>query len=396
MPPRSPRSPRPSAPAPTTRSTSARARRCSRRRCRTSGGATATSSSRPRSRPACFRASPAARSPRSPARPATGSARARSRSRTLLHADEAFTSSAVREIMPVIAVDGRELPRGDGRPEAPGAPRAGRPTTTLWRWPTKAEKVRLGGMALANGVLVHGPTAWACAVRTDDGEREDRFRAQAARRLARDDAAPARPGAARRGLRGAPAGQAGAARGEDAVRGPHRVHARWPAPRSPSRSLRRTPAQRDGAGAHRRAARDRPGRAHRAQRLARRLPRRRAHRDRQLRAGPADREGARALRLPSRRPAASSPRPPATCSPRARRSELRPAARLAASLGAVAAATEIFGWMTRHPDRRLARALARPGPRAPASALDRRAERGPARGRRGGARGLPRARRRLA
>jgi uncharacterized protein YqhQ len=31
-------------------------------------------------------------------------------------------------------------------------------------------KVRLGGMALANGVLVHGPSAWACAVRTDDGE----------------------------------------------------------------------------------------------------------------------------------------------------------------------------------------------------------------------------------
>jgi uncharacterized protein YqhQ len=31
-------------------------------------------------------------------------------------------------------------------------------------------KVRLGGMALANGVLVHGPTAWACAIRTGDGE----------------------------------------------------------------------------------------------------------------------------------------------------------------------------------------------------------------------------------
>ncbi|MGI9112381.1 MAG: DUF1385 domain-containing protein [Gaiellaceae bacterium] len=31
-------------------------------------------------------------------------------------------------------------------------------------------KVRLGGMALSNGVLVHGPTAWACAVRTDAGE----------------------------------------------------------------------------------------------------------------------------------------------------------------------------------------------------------------------------------
>ena len=32
------------------------------------------------------------------------------------------------------------------------------------------EKMRLGGMALANGVLVHGPHAWACAVRTGDGE----------------------------------------------------------------------------------------------------------------------------------------------------------------------------------------------------------------------------------
>jgi uncharacterized protein YqhQ len=32
------------------------------------------------------------------------------------------------------------------------------------------EKIRLGGMALANGVLVHGPRYWACAVRTDGGE----------------------------------------------------------------------------------------------------------------------------------------------------------------------------------------------------------------------------------
>ena len=44
------------------------------------------------------------------------------------------------------------------------------------------EKVRLGGMALANGVLVHGPSAWACAIRTEDGElkvvaRHKRFRA---------------------------------------------------------------------------------------------------------------------------------------------------------------------------------------------------------------------------
>ena len=32
------------------------------------------------------------------------------------------------------------------------------------------EKLRLGGMALANGVLVHGPSAWACAVRLPNGE----------------------------------------------------------------------------------------------------------------------------------------------------------------------------------------------------------------------------------
>ncbi len=33
-----------------------------------------------------------------------------------------------------------------------------------------SNKIRLGGMALSNGVLVHGPTSWACAIRTDEGE----------------------------------------------------------------------------------------------------------------------------------------------------------------------------------------------------------------------------------
>jgi uncharacterized protein YqhQ len=32
------------------------------------------------------------------------------------------------------------------------------------------QKLRLGGMALRNGLLVHGPTHWAAAVRTDAGE----------------------------------------------------------------------------------------------------------------------------------------------------------------------------------------------------------------------------------
>ena len=33
-----------------------------------------------------------------------------------------------------------------------------------------SDKIRLGGMALPNGVLVHGPNSWACAIRNDDGE----------------------------------------------------------------------------------------------------------------------------------------------------------------------------------------------------------------------------------
>jgi uncharacterized protein YqhQ len=35
---------------------------------------------------------------------------------------------------------------------------------------TPEDKLRLGGMALRNGLLIHGPTHWAAAVRTEDGE----------------------------------------------------------------------------------------------------------------------------------------------------------------------------------------------------------------------------------
>ena len=37
------------------------------------------------------------------------------------------------------------------------------------RYPQSMEKLRLGGMALSNGVLVHGPTSWGAAVRVADG-----------------------------------------------------------------------------------------------------------------------------------------------------------------------------------------------------------------------------------
>src|SRR5690242_4399728 len=36
----------------------------------------------------------------------------------------------------------------------------------------KPKKLRLGGMALRNGLLVHGPTHWAAAVRRSDGSIE--------------------------------------------------------------------------------------------------------------------------------------------------------------------------------------------------------------------------------
>jgi uncharacterized protein YqhQ len=35
--------------------------------------------------------------------------------------------------------------------------------------PSREPKLRLGGMALRNGLLVHGPTHWAAAIRTRDG-----------------------------------------------------------------------------------------------------------------------------------------------------------------------------------------------------------------------------------
>ncbi|MDQ3936381.1 MAG: hypothetical protein M3340_17310, partial [Actinomycetota bacterium] len=38
--------------------------------------------------------------------------------------------------------------------------------------PVPEDKLRLGGMALRNGLLVHGPTHWAAAIRTRDGRIE--------------------------------------------------------------------------------------------------------------------------------------------------------------------------------------------------------------------------------
>ena len=222
------------------------------------------------------------------------------------------------------------------------------------------EKVRLGGMALQNGVLVHGPTSWAVAVRTDDGELKVASGRKRPSRRRGHEPAPARPGAAARRVSPPAAHPAGAARGAAAVRAAARA-------RGDGRERGRRPAaaQLDaprarGEGAPRRRALARAGHARAARLEPRRLPRRRAHLDRDLRARRAARKGARALRLAPDRAAA----PHLRGRRRARRAgarALRGPARVVAAVGALAAATEVFSWMVRHPEHPVARALARPG-----------------------------------
>ena len=133
-------------------------------------------------------------------------------------ADEAFTSSSIREVIPVVELDGR--PIGDGKPGE--AARALQGALRRVACDGSDEKIRLGGMALANGVLVHGPTSWACAVRTPDGELK--VVAERKRLVASGVASPlsARAGAARRVVRVPAAPAAPAAGGEAAVRAPAR------------------------------------------------------------------------------------------------------------------------------------------------------------------------------
>jgi uncharacterized protein YqhQ len=222
------------------------------------------------------------------------------------------------------------------------------------------DKIRLGGMALANGVLVHGPSSWACAIRTADGELEvasenKRFRA--------------------------------ARVGNPLLRGPARiaevfallprVRRRLPEARLPFERPAVLAAM-GGTALAVRAVRE----SRRLSPLARELvggvislapavlavrgsdlaayhgaehisigsyehdePRAREHeRCGSHLLGPLVITSAFGATLASRAP-----------------EELRAPARMTAQLGALAASTEIFGWMTRNPENPVARALARPG-----------------------------------
>jgi uncharacterized protein YqhQ len=61
--------------------------------------------------------------------------------------------------------------RGENHSAVPASRGTPGATSGLHYRPVMAsEKLRLGGMALRNGLLIHGPTHWAAALRTGDGE----------------------------------------------------------------------------------------------------------------------------------------------------------------------------------------------------------------------------------
>jgi uncharacterized protein YqhQ len=223
-----------------------------------------------------------------------------------------------------------------------------------------AQRIRLGGMALPNGVLVHGPTAWACAVRADDGRirvvaERKRFRASQVRNpvlrgpakllevfaflpLLRRRMPEARLPFERPGVVAAMVGSSVAVR---ILRESPRIR---PAARELATGLLSLApavlALRGGElAAYHGAEHVSIGTYEHGEPRAREHERCGSHL-----IGPLVTTTAIGNVLASRAPA-----------------RLRAPARAAASLGAIAASTELFGWMTRHPESPVARALARPG-----------------------------------
>ena len=222
------------------------------------------------------------------------------------------------------------------------------------------QKVRLGGMALANGVLVHGPTSWACAIRTADGEIKV---AAARKRLLA-------PGVTQPFLRGPlrlaesfamlpelrrrlpearlpferPSVLALTAASALSVQVVRRSHRLGDAARELlSGALSLAPALLSLRGgelaAYHGAEHVSIGSYEHGEKREKEHERCGSHL-----VGPLLAASAAANVLAARTPA-----------------HLRGTARVAGSLAAVGTAVEVFGWMTRHPDNPLARALAKPG-----------------------------------
>jgi len=221
------------------------------------------------------------------------------------------------------------------------------------------DKIRLGGMALRNGVLVHGPTAWACAVRLPDGtlkvaaERKRLRSAGITNPLLRGPArlleAMAVVPIAKRKLPeaklpfeqpGILASMIASAAAVRVVRGSRITPA---AQELAAGLLALTPAllslRSSDLAAYHGAEHISIGTYEHDEPRAKEHERCGSHL-----IGPMIATTAVANTLASRAPA-----------------RYRSGARIAASIGALAASTELFGWMVRNPDRKLARALAKPG-----------------------------------
>jgi len=222
------------------------------------------------------------------------------------------------------------------------------------------EKIRLGGMALANGVLVHGPKAWACAIRTDEGELKvasarKRFRAaEIDRPLLRGPArlleAIAIIPEVRRALPDAklpfqrPAVLASMLASATVVKVARESGRLRPAAQELLAGvLSVAPAvlalRSSDLAAYHGAEHISIGSYEHGEQRAKEHERCGSHL-----LGPLLATTALANTLAAKAPP-----------------HLRGAARATAQLGALAASTEIFGWMVRNPEKRLARALAKPG-----------------------------------
>jgi uncharacterized protein YqhQ len=221
------------------------------------------------------------------------------------------------------------------------------------------DKIRLGGMALPNGVLVHGPNAWACAVRMPGGELKvasarKRFRAaDVTNPLLRGPARLAEVFSLLPQVKHAlPEAQLPYERPRvlvsmvasvTAVRIVRGSGLRAPAQELLSALLSFAPAAlalRGGElAAYHGAEHKSIGAYEHGEPRAKEHERCGTHL-----VGPLLATTAVGNILASRAPA-----------------ELRGPARIAASIGAVAASVELFGWMARHPDSPISRALKRPG-----------------------------------
>src|SRR5215210_8644507 len=222
------------------------------------------------------------------------------------------------------------------------------------------DKTRLGGMALANGVLVHGPTAWACAIRLPDGT----LRVESARKRFR--AAEVRSPFLR-----------GPAKLAEVFMLLPEIRRRLPEARLPFERPRVVTAMVASAGIAGLARGSRtltPAARETLATLASLVPAALALRGGELAAY----HGAEHISIGSYEHGEAREKEHERCGSHLLRpllatltignalaarapAHMRSAARGAATLGAVAASTEIFNWMVRNPEHRLSRALAKPG-----------------------------------